>query len=267
MGASAPSPIRCALEATVSEPSDTATHGCQLRWPWLKALRLESCYVPATTPAASGWSESAIEAACERAEEWFQALPVFGTRTVVGGGQVVGRRHPAILSERDCVINFARFLNEEGVPWDAIHHEVSLSRWMFDEPHPAATMMTPAQRRRRVDLALVKVEDFMGAELPALAPGFQFDAFLEFGYLSDYWKVQGARIFGGDPVKGREKVKADIEKIGIHLAAGGCGLGYVIVFEECDWGFAEEFAAEAETRHNGCRVRFVRNHDPRESGP
>ena len=75
---------------------------------------------------------------------------------MVGGGQVVGRRSPAILSERDCVINFARFLNEEGVPWDAIHHEVSMSRWIFEEPHPAATAMTPAQRRRRLDLVLVE---------------------------------------------------------------------------------------------------------------
>ena len=148
------------------------------------------------------------------------------------------------------------------MPWDAIHHEVSLSRWMFDAPDPAATMMTPAQRRRRVDLALVRVEDFISAELPALGPGFHFDAFLEFGYLSDYWKVELARIFGGDPSKGRQKVKDDVEKIGIHLAAGACRLGYVIVFEECDWEFADQFACEVEGKHHGCRVRFIRNYEP-----
>ncbi len=212
---------------------------------------------PAPKPAS--WTESAIEAACRRAEAWYRELPVFEPRPKAGAGAVIGRKHPAILSERDCVINFARFLHEEGVPWDAIHHEVSVSRWMFDGLHPAATAMTPAQRRRRVDLVLVKHEDLLAAELPAVAAGFQFDAFLEFGYLSDYWRVPGARVFGGDPVKGRGKVEADAAKIGVHLASGACRVGYVIVFEECNWGFAQEFAADAETHHHGCRVRFIRS--------
>jgi hypothetical protein len=212
-----------------------------------------------TEKVEASWAESAIEAACRRAGEWYRELPAFEPRAIVGGGAVVGRKHPAILSERDCVINFARFLHEEGVDWDAIHHEVSFSRWMFDEPHPAATTMTAAQRRRRIDLVLVKTEDFLAAKLPAVEPGFQFEAVLEFGYLSDYWQVPGARIFGGDPVKGREKVDADVEKIGLHLASGACRFGYVIVFEECDWQFDRMFAADAEGR-NGCRVRFIRSH-------
>jgi hypothetical protein len=216
---------------------------------------------PDTQPTA--WSETAIEAACRRIEEWYRALPAFKMRTVVDRGQVVGRRSPAILSERDCVINFARLLHEEGVPWDAIHHEVPFSRWMFDEPHPAAMAMpkTAAGKRRPriVDLVLVKTEDFLAAQLPAVAPGFQFDAFVEFGYLSDYWKVPGARVFGGDPVKGRNKVEEDVEKIGVNLSTGACRLGYVVVFEECDWGFEETFAADAETQHHGCRVRFIRS--------
>jgi len=148
------------------------------------------------------------------------------------------------------------------VPWDAIHHEVSFSRWMFDKPHPAATAMTKGQRQRRIDLVLVKTEDFLAAQLPATAPGFQFEAFIEFGYLSDYWKVPGAQVFGGDPVKGRNKVEADVEKVGVNLASGACRFGYVVVFEECDWGFEETFAADAETEHAGCRVRFIRSHEP-----
>jgi hypothetical protein len=214
----------------------------------------------APTSETSSWAESAIEGACLRAEEWYRALPTFKTRTIVGGGGVVGRRSPAILSERDCVINYARLLQDEGVPWDAIHHEVSFSRWMFDQPHPAATAMTTAQRRRRIDLVLVKIEDFLAAQLPAVAPGFQFEAFIEFGYLSDYWKVPGARVFGGDPVKGRKKVEDDVEKVGVNLSSGACRLGYVVVFEECDWGFEDTFAAHAEAQHHGCRVRFIRGH-------
>lgn len=119
--------------------------------------------------------------------------------------------------------------------------------------------MTDAKLRRRVDLVLVETDHFLAAQLPATEPGLQFDAFLEFGYLTDYWKVPGARVFGGDPVKGREKVAADVEKIGRHLSTGACRVGYVIVFEECDWGFEESFAADAEANHHGCRVRLIRS--------
>lgn len=45
-----------------------------------------------------------------------------------------------------------------------------------------------------------------------------------------------------------------------HLTSGACRLGYVIVFTECDWGFTESFAAEADAKH-GCRVRFIRGYD------
>jgi hypothetical protein len=70
--------------------------------------------------------------------------------------------------------------------------------------------------------------------------------------------VPGARIFGGDPDRGRVKVDADVEKVGLHLSTDACRLGYVIVFEECDWGFEESYAADAEAK-NGCRVRFIRS--------
>jgi hypothetical protein len=114
---------------------------------------------------------------------------------------------------------------------------------------------------------LVKIEDFLAAELPAIAPVFQFEAFIEFGYLSDYWKVPGAQVFGGDPVKGRKKVEEDVERVGVSLASGACRLGYVVVFEECDWGFEERFAATAETQHHGCGVRFIRSHEPARNRP
>jgi hypothetical protein len=108
-----------------------------------------------------------------------------------------------------------------------------------------------------IDLALIKPEDLVGTKLPATEPGFKFDAFLEFGYLSDYWTVPRAQKFG-DPLKGRKKVQGDIAKVGLHLSAGACRVGYVIVFEECDYGFEEAFASDAEANHHGCRVRFIR---------
>jgi hypothetical protein len=131
--------------------------------------------------------------------------------------------------------------------------------WLFEEPHPAATVMSTHPQRRRVDLVLIKEEDFLSAILPARSPGFQFDAFLEFCYLSDYFTVPGARIFGGDPTKGRKKVEKDVEKIDRHLDVAACRLGYVIVFEKCSWRFTDAFTAAAEKKH-GCRVRFIRGY-------
>lgn len=202
------------------------------------------------------WVEAAIEEACRRSQEWYRSLPIFEPR--VNLRTVVGQRSPALLSERDCVIAFARFLNAGGVPWEAIHHEVSISRWIFDKPHPAATAMSKNGLRRRVDLVLVKLDDLLAAELPATAPGFAFDAFIEFGYLTDYWLQPKARVFNNDPVGGRTKVATDVEKIGAHLGAGACRLGYVVVFEECDYGFEETFTEAAEAA-SGCRVRFIRS--------
>jgi hypothetical protein len=53
-------------------------------------------------------------------------------------------------------------------------------------------------------------------------------------------------------------VQGDVAKVGLHLSAGACRVGYVIVFEECDYGFEEAFTADAEHKHSGCRVRFIR---------
>lgn len=211
----------------------------------------------ASRPPDNSWAETAVEEACLRAEEWFRALPPFQPR--VNLGSVVGHKFPALLSEQDGVIHFARFLSEVGVPWDAIHHQVAISRWLFDAPHPAATKTTPGQRRRKIDLALLRSDDLLSAKLPATAPGFQFDAFLEFGYLSDYWHEPGARNFG-EPARGHNKVKDDVAKVATNLAGGACRLGYVIVFAECDYGFAGDLVAEAEAT-SGCRVRFIRGYD------
>lgn len=203
-------------------------------------------------------AEGAIEEACQRAEQWYRELPQFENR--VNLGSVVGFRHPAIVSEHDCVIRFARFLNEAGVPWDAMHHQVSVSRWLFDAPHPGATKVTPEEKRKRwrVDLAILESEQFRTARLPATEHGFRFDAFLEFAYLDDSWTMPGAHPWG-EPAKRRNKVRADVDKIARYLSRDVCQSGYVIVFEECDWGFSPTFALDAELSH-GCKVRFLRGY-------
>jgi len=202
------------------------------------------------------WADSAIETAVRQAEAWFRALPEFKRR--VNLGSVVGRRRPAILSEHDCVMNFARFLNEAGVAWDAIHHQVSCSRWLFDGSHPAARAGLVGKKRWCADLGLVKTEDFLKAELPAkLAGGFQFDAFLEFAYLSDFFTLPSVHPYG-HPAKYRQKVSDDVAKIASYLATSVCRSGYVVVFAECDCEFPSGFQADAEKKR--CQVRFVRGY-------
>lgn len=207
----------------------------------------------AREPAAASWAETAIEEAAERAEAWYRTLSPFNPR--VNLGSVVGHKFPALLSEQDCVIHFARFLHKSGVRWDTIHHQVSVSRWLFDHPHPAATA---GASRWCVDLALLASQDFLEAHLPATEPGFRFDACLEFAYLSDFWTEPGARRWG-QPAEGRRKVQKDCEKIARYLSGGVCRIGYAIVFEDCDSGFSPTFAAEMEAASQ-CRVRFVRGY-------
>jgi hypothetical protein len=60
------------------------------------------------------------------AEAWYRTLQPFPNR--VNLGSVIRFKYPELVSEQDCMIHFARFLNEANVPWDAIHHQVSVSR-------------------------------------------------------------------------------------------------------------------------------------------
>lgn len=191
--------------------------------------------------------ESAIEQACDLATTWFQSLTTFPKR--VNLGSVVGGRHPALLSEGDCVMQFARFLNEAGIAWESIHHQLAASRWLFDAPHPGAGS------RWAADLAIINSESFAAAVLPATTVGFQFDACLEFKYLSDFWTLPKVNPYG-QPRKAIAAVQADATKIGQYLAHGICRSGYVVVFEETNSGFPENFASDAEAE-TGSRVRFI----------
>jgi hypothetical protein len=205
--------------------------------------------------ASSGyWARDAVDSACVKAEEWLRQLKAFEPR--VNLGSVVGFKYPALLSEQDCVMHFSRFLAAEGVPWSAMHHQVSVSKWLFSEPHSAALA---GSYRWRVDLALAKEERLLGAALPSADDGFCFDALVEFAYLHDAWTLDGAVKYG-EPRDGREKVLRDIEKVGAYLRTGACRSGFVIVFADVDFGFDEEVLREAEV-DTGCRVRFIRGYE------
>jgi hypothetical protein len=166
----------------------------------------------------ASWAEEAIEGACLSAEQWMRGLPTFDPQPKTSDGAVVAGRYPALLSERDCAVAFARMLHDQGVPWEAIHSELSISRWIFDSSHRAGRKMSESGALRRVDLALVKPEEMLHAAFPASDPGFQFDAFMEFGQLTSYWTVPGAKCYGVKN-KAHKKVKADIEEISAQVAS------------------------------------------------
>jgi hypothetical protein len=155
-------------------------------------------------------------------------------------------------SEHDCVIHFARFLNEVGVAWEDQHHQVSRSRWLFDDRHPAAST------KWRVDLALMRSEDLRSAKLPATDPAFRFDAFLEFTHIADSWKLPEA-VTWGEPAKKRKKVRKDLKKIANYVESGVCEVGYAIVFADADAEFPVDFAAEALTTP-GCNLRVIKGY-------
>lgn len=43
-----------------------------------------------------------------------------------------------------------------------------------------------------------------------------------------------------------------------YVSTGACRAGYVIVFEECDWGFPQGFEEQMATEYPGCHVRRLR---------
>jgi hypothetical protein len=184
--------------------------------------------------------EAEIADACRRAEAWFQATAKFPNGPIVVRS-VVGFEHPALLSEADCRLHFARFLVEAGVPWEAIHMELSNSIWMFDAPHPAASIPW------RTDVAIVDPTRFSSAELPAVSTeGFRFDAFLEFKFFHDPFS---ASLVAND-------LRRDAMKVAADLATGAADAGYVIAFAERPWAL-RQVAAELSQQHPRVQVRVL----------
>jgi hypothetical protein len=193
--------------------------------------------------------EPFVEDACRRTERWFRDLPEWVEH--IAHGDVSSYYGPTLLSEADCVMHFARYLNEAGVRWEDMHFELAKSQLLFAPPHVAST----ALNRWRADLALHKWEELLEAPLPARDDSFRFDAFLEFKIAGNHWQFGPSY---GDPLKTRRSVIADVEKVASYLDHALCRLSYVVVFEECDFGFPVDFERDLEAAYPGCRVRILR---------
>jgi hypothetical protein len=184
--------------------------------------------------------EAEVADACRRAEAWFRATPKFPNGPIVVRS-VVGFEHPALLSEADCRLHFARFLVDAGVPWEAIHMELSNSIWIFDAPHPAASIPW------RTDIAIVDPARFSSAELPAVSPeGFRFDAFLEFKFFHEPFS---ASTVAND-------LRRDALKVADDLKTRAADAGYVIAFAERPWAL-RQVAAELSQQLPRVQVRVL----------
>jgi hypothetical protein len=194
--------------------------------------------------AASEGAVHAIEDACVATAAWLKELPGWPHHPTNASGSVSAHFGPTILSEHDCVMQFARHLAEAGLPWEDIHLEFSPAQWMFEKPERSKL------RPKRIDLAIVPRERLLEASLPTPVGGFQFDAVIEFALASNYWEF-------GAGSKGtiRAKIARDITKVEEYLLSGLAAHGFVIVIEETDHGFPPAWDESAVT---GVRTRVLR---------
>jgi hypothetical protein len=196
--------------------------------------------------AASEGAMQAVEDACAATASWLTELPAWPRHPTNASGSVSAHYGPTILSEHDCVMQFARHLNEVGVPWEDIHLELSPARWMFGRPDGSEL------RPKRIDLAVVSRERLLGASLPTPIGGFRFDAVIEFALASDYWE------FGtGSKETICEKIARDIAKVQEYLVSGLAAHGFVVVVEEADHGFPAAWDEPVDPA-TGVRTRVLR---------
>ena len=172
-----------------------------------------------------------IAAAADRMAAWLRELPAWPKHPTNASGSVSAHFGPTILSEHDCVMHFARFLNDAGVPWEDMHLELSPGQWMYD---------TTGAKPKRIDLAVIPPARLTAAGLPVPAGGLPLDAVFEFALASNYWQHGG-----GGPKPLKAKVDADVAKVAEYLNSGLAARGYVVVIEECDHSFPPTYAAEA----------------------
>ena len=102
--------------------------------------------------ATSDQTLNAIEAACVATASWLTQLPEWPRHPRNASGSVSSHYGPTLLSEHDCVMQFARHLNEAGVVWEDIHLEFSPGQWMFERATESEL------RPKRIDLAIVSRE-------------------------------------------------------------------------------------------------------------
>lgn len=167
--------------------------------------------------------EKQIEKALADFERWAGRQPAWKSGKLKStSGRSVSNHGPAILSEADAILQFARFLNKQGVPWKDIHLQVSPGQWLVDR---AIVGSSPA----RIDLAIVDRDRLAKRGQPLRRhkkEEFLFDAVLEFTLVGDNRKRSHASAI----TKDTKRVRKYLDNLVAHR-------GYVVVVEEADHGW------------------------------
>jgi hypothetical protein len=184
-----------------------------------------------TGPRTETLAEQIAEAT-SRMATWLRTLPEWPSHPVNATETVSAHFGPTLLSEHDCILHYARFLSDAGVPWEDVHLELSPGKWMYDTPHGA--------KPKRIDLAIMRRDRLAAATLPAAAGALPLDAVFEFALASNYWRhgIGSRRAL-------RDKVDTDVAKVAEYLRSGLATRGYVVIVEEADHGFPDTYAEHA----------------------
>lgn len=95
-------------------------------------------------------------------ERWLQGRAPWAVHPV--NRNVSANRGASILSEQDCVVQFARFLNDAAVSWKEMHFELAPGQWMFRRETDAAK--NACVRLPRFDMVVLDHDCLAAHEFP-----------------------------------------------------------------------------------------------------
>lgn len=196
--------------------------------------------------------EKQIARALADTERWLRKQPTWKSGHLENTkGTAVSHRGPAILSEADAVLQFARFLNKQGVAWRDIHIEVKPGQWLVD---PA----NGRKRPQRIDLAIVDRDRLAGRTAPfspARDKDFLFDAIFTFKLASSSWdRPRKSGRKPRPPARVEAGIKSEVKKMSSYLRDLWASRGYVVVIEETDHGWKRP----SDASKDGLSVHYLK---------
>ena len=149
-------------------------------------------------------------------------------------GSAVSHRGPAILSEGDLIMQFARHLNDAGVSWKDIHVGVAPGQWLVNPKKMGV-------RPQAVDLGVVdraRLAELTAPFSPGKKNGFLFDAVFEFKLAGNAWdrKLKSGQQ-AKPPVSVKRAIENDTKKVRTWVDGMLARSGHVVVAEEADHGW------------------------------
>jgi hypothetical protein len=196
--------------------------------------------------------EKQIANALDETERWLRKQPTWKNGHLANASGTVGSNSgPAVLSEADAVLQFARFLNKHGVAWRDIHVNVSPAPWLVQ---PSARRARP----RAIDLAIVD-RDRLAKRTTPFSPAkdkdFLFDAIFEFQLAGSYWnRPRKSGLPGKPPARVAKAIDAEVSKMTKYLQDLWATRGYVVVIEEADYGWKRPSAKSKD----GLSVHYLK---------